>query len=301
MKVFLAGNFPTMAGRVSACAAAYRAYVDGVKIYLCEAGGVADGYAKNVEDEEMKIYLAAAERCAKDVQKIGGDWNIYEGTNILQSFYYCNRFTEETIIPACKNFLLDSGAYTFFTSGKTCDWHQYTAKYADFINRNNIDLFFELDIDSLIGYETVKNLRHELEEATGKKAIPVWHKSRGRDEFERMCKKYDYVAIGGIASKEITPAEYKYFPWFISTAHANGAKIHGLGFTALSLLPKYHFDSVDSTSWVSGNQYGAVYKFNGRTMEKVSKPPGKRVKTYIVAVNNFLEWAKFAEYAEKNF
>ena len=60
MKVFLAGNFPTIAGGVTVCAAAYRAYVDGMKIYLCEAGGVADGYAKNVEDEERPIFTMSA-------------------------------------------------------------------------------------------------------------------------------------------------------------------------------------------------------------------------------------------------
>ena len=34
--------------------------------------------------------------------------------------------------------------------------------------------------------------------------------------------------------------------------------------------------------------------------KKVSKPDGKRVKTYKTADNNFYEWVKFQRYAEEN-
>ena len=46
----------------------------------------------------------------------------------------------------------------------------------------------------------------------------VWHKSRGKDYWLKMIKEYDYVAIGGIVTKEIKPSEYKYFHWFIRQA-----------------------------------------------------------------------------------
>ena len=116
-----------------------------------------------------------------------------------------------------------------------------------------------------------------------------------------MCKEYDYVAIGGLVTKEIASTEYKYFTWFINIAHKYGAKIHGLGFTNLKGLEKYHFDSVDSTSWTTGNRFGAVYKFNGRTMEKVNKKEGQRLAdSKAVAIHNFTEWVKFQKWAERN-
>lgn len=225
---------------------------------------------------------------------------IKNGVNILTSFYYADEWTEK-MIPYFKNFLLDSGAFTFFSSGKTVDWDEYLKRYAGFIRRNNVEHFFELDIDVLVGYEKVIYFRKKLEDMTGKPCIPVWHKSRGKEEFLKMCEDYRYVAVGGIVTKEITRKEYPIFTYLIKEAHKRHAKIHGLGFTNLTGIKQYHFDSVDSTAWVSGNRFGHVYKFNGSSMEKHDKPKGCRLSNggRDVAFHNFKEWAKFCEYAEK--
>ncbi len=115
-----------------------------------------------------------------------------------------------------------------------------------------------------------------------------------------MCEDYDYVAIGGIVSGEIKKQDYRYFTWFIQQAHQRGAKIHGLGFTNLRGIEKYHFDSVDSTAWTCGNRFGLVYKFNGRTMVSADVPAGKRIgDARGLAIHNFNEWVKFQRYAEK--
>lgn len=149
---------------------------------------------------------------------------------ILESFYYVNEDTER-LLPYFGDFLLDSGAFTFMTNAKShIDWNSYIERYAEFIKRNNIDKFFELDIDSVVGYDKVKEFRKKLELLTGKQCIPVWHKSRGIKEWINMCDEYDYVAIGGIVSKEIIEEQYKAFPAMISETHRRGAKVHGLGF-----------------------------------------------------------------------
>ena len=220
---------------------------------------------------------------------------------ILESFYYADADTER-LLPFFGDFLLDSGAFTFMSNAKThVKWDEYIEKYADFIIRNNIDKFFELDIDSVVGYDKVKKFRHKLEELTGKQCIPVWHKSRGIKEYKRMCDEYAFVAIGGIVSREITPDQYKAFPSMISEAHKRGTKVHGLGFTNLSLLPKIHFDSVDSTAWTTGNRFGFVYRFDGKTMVKYDAPKGKRLAdSRQIALINYIEWIKFQKYAEEN-
>ncbi len=239
----------------------------------------------------MDLYLAGntysvKKQCTPDVA-------------ILESFYYADEWTEE-LIPELKRFLLDSGAFTFFSAGKKTDWNKYLDKYVDFINRNNVKNFFELDIDCIIGYKAVLRLRERLEYKTGRKCIPVWHKSRGREEFLKMCDEYDYVALGGIVSKEIKHDEYKYFPWFINEAHKRNAKIHALGFTNLKGIEKYHFDSVDSTSWTAGSRFGAVYKFDGRTITTYRRCKGKKISNPKEAArHNFNEWIKFQKYAEK--
>ena len=226
--------------------------------------------------------------------------------NILESYAYLRGAGDEypRLFAHFKSFLLDSGAFTFMQGkGGAINWDQYITEYAEYINRYKVDLFFELDIDSIVGLQEVERLRAKLERLTGKQPIPVWHKGRGKDYFIGMAKDYPYIALGGIAIKEIPKNIFeKSFPWFINKAHENGAKIHGLGYTSIEGIHRYHFDSVDSTAWLYGNRGGYLYKFNPRTgdMGKIEAPAGHRLKSREAAMYNFLEWIKFQQYAEKH-
>ena len=218
--------------------------------------------------------------------------------NRLESFYHIAK-KEIPFISNYNSFLLDSGAFTFMSNAKEkINWDEYIERYAEFINKHDIKHFFELDIDVLVGTNEVERLRAKLERLTDKKSIPVWHKFRGKDYWLKMVKDYDYVAIGGIVTREIKPSEYKYFIWLLNEAKKKNCKVHGLGFTNLKGLNKYPFYSVDSTSWLSGNRFGAVYYFDGKTMQKQNKKEGQRVDTMKTAENNFYEWVKFSKYME---
>lgn len=247
----------------------------------------------------MKVFLAGV------APYRGGQDRLYDSATkelrpyILKSFYYADADTER-LLPYLGDFLLDSGAFTFMQNSKThVAWEEYIERYADFIKRNRVDKFFELDIDSVVGYEKVLEYRKRLEAIVGKQCIPVWHKSRGITEFRKMCDEYSYASIGGIVAKEIVPQQYALFPQMIKEAHERNCKLHGLGFTNLRLLPKCHFDSVDSTSWTAGNRFGYLYKFNGKTMVQVDAPKGHRIiKPKEAALNNFVEWIKFQKWAD---
>ena len=267
------------------------------------SGQVRSGQVRSATpSEDMEVYLAGIEGRQKMLlgQDQEGASNLISTANILQSFFYADDITEKYIIPQAKRFLLDSGAFTFMqTNPAGVDWNDYVKRYAEFINRNHVERFFELDIDPIIGYENVLKLRQDLERRTGKQCIPVWHKSRGMDAFDVMCENYDYVSIGGIVSKEIKQSEWRFFPEFINRAHRKGARIHGLGFTAVSALHKYHFDSVDSTAWVTGNRFGGVYQYKHGTIIKHNKPEGMRMAdARTLAIHNFREWVRFADFAE---
>ena len=246
----------------------------------------------------MRIYLAGIEILMSRVQSVikASPQKIYS----LSSYFYVRQHSNyPAIIPYYKDFMLDSGAFTFISAQKSHpDWDGYLEQYAEYVKAHKIQKFFELDIDLIVGYEKVKEYRARLERATGRPCIPVWHKSRGREEFLRLCEEYSAVAVGGIAVKHIRRDEYKYFPWLIREAHKRGCQLHALGFTNLELLKRFHFDSVDSTSWTSGGRYGTTYRFNGRGMTSVSKQPGKRVGDFRqLDKYNFIEWVKFQQYA----
>lgn len=222
---------------------------------------------------------------------------------ILESFYSI-KDDKNWILkmrPYFKDFLLDSGAFTFMNDLKKeqPNWDQYIEQYAEFINENKIELFFELDIDAVIGIKKVEQLRTKLEQLTNKQAIPVWHKSRGLDYWKKMCSEYNYVAIGGIVTNEIKRSEYDVFLPLLKIARERNCKVHGLGFTNIKGLKKYKFYSVDSTAWLYGNRGGYLYQFNNGDMKQI-KPDGKKLKGKAGALHNFIEWVKFAKYAERH-
>ena len=219
----------------------------------------------------------------------------------LESFYYI----QEWLIPYAKKaelFLLDSGAFTFMnskTNKDNVDFEQYLNEYIAFINKHDVKYFFELDIDSVVGYEEVKRLRRKLEAKTGKKCIPVWHKSRGLEEWKKMCKEYDYVAIGGIVTKEIKQKEYLILNKLIDIAHKEGCLVHGLGFTNPKYLEIINFDSVDSTTWIHAQIFGKVLEFRNGKMISRGKPKNKRIKkemTVPIILYSYEQWIKYQYY-----
>ena len=243
----------------------------------------------------MKVFLAGT-GAIKDTKKLkNADY-------ILESFYSIKPH-QIPLIQQCKMFLLDSGAFTFMNNtkkGNGVDWKSYIDRYVDFINKHDVKYFFELDIDVIVGHENVKKIRKYIEQRTSKKCIPVWHKSRGLEEFVRLCKEYGYISIGGLVTKEIKIGEYKYLSKLIEIAHENNCKIHGLGFTGLAKLSKYHFDSVDSTTWLNGERFGEIHLFKNGTIEKhAGAKRGMRVKRDVKAnEHNLQEWIKFQKYAD---
>lgn len=252
--------------------------------------------------KDMKIYMAGIAPWREE-----GAYDKIISTHrpfILESFYYTDEHTER-LLPMYGDFLLDSGAFTFMqVNSKHLNWEEYIERYTNFINKNKVEKFFELDIDSVIGYEKVKEYRNKIEKLTGRQVIPVWHKSRGIEEFKKLCKDYSYVAIGASGINEDSAwinQRPEVLEHFITIAHKNNAKIHGLGFTRINLLKRLHFDSVDSTAWTGGNRFGFIYHFNGNTMEKIHCPKGKRLgDPRRVALINYMEWVKFQKYAESN-
>lgn len=116
-----------------------------------------------------------------------------------------------------------------------------------------------------------------------------------------MCEKYSYVAFGGIASSASRDVRMKYeraFPYFINTAHRHGCKIHGLGYTSVKGIRKYHFDSVDSSSWLYG-RYGHIWIYKHGDIKMIQKPQCKRaISMRDTMRHNFEQWCIFQKYAE---
>lgn len=242
----------------------------------------------------MKLFLAGSGR------KHYLEEDLLKSRYILESFFYFDDWQTE-LLTSSRSFLLDSGAFTFMNSKnkKDVDWNTYADKYIDFIISNNIEHFFELDIDAIVGYEKVKQIRQKIEAKTGKQSIPVWHRSRGPQEYINLCKQYSYIAIGGFAIKDISRKEYGYIHKLLDKANSYGTKVHGLGFTPPD-VEKYAFYSVDSSSWTSGSRFASVYLFSNGKISCIQKNPNRRLIDYkSLDKHNLNQWLKYQKYLDK--
>ncbi len=238
----------------------------------------------------MRLFLASP--CAQQYL----DEEFKKSLFILESFFYFKEW-EAPLIYSAKDFLLDSGAFTFLNNQKlkSVDFDGYLKRYINFINMYDIRHFFELDIDKIVGYKKVLEYREKLEYETNKKCIPVWHRSRGKDEYYRLCENYDYIAVGGLAIKEIKKSEYKFLNALCQIAKERDCKVHGLGFTQ-SDTESYKFYSCDSTSWQSGGRFAQVHKFCYDRIKPQSFKNKRLINYKELNRLNLREWIKYQKY-----
>jgi hypothetical protein len=221
----------------------------------------------------MKVFLSALE-ASPEFYYINSKIDNYKYN--LMSFYYIKKeeiFKE--IIRKSELVLIDSGAHSF-QKGKKVDWVEYTKKYAEWIRQNDCDKilgYFEMDVDNIIGYENVLELRKILESVTDK-IIPVWHKNRGIEEFKKMCKDYQgrIIAITGFKNEDIQDHQYM---MFLKYAKKYNCKVHCLGMTRKKILDEVPFDFVDSSTWKQQAIYGRVGK--NKVTKEYSKVNRKNV------------------------
>lgn len=225
----------------------------------------------------MKIFLSSIELAStsgnfpkKFANYLVEDLHIKMKWNLMSYYYIRTRSGLEYanfIKNNSENILIDSGAHSF-QKGVRVDWDEYTKQYAEFIkefDEPKVLGYFEMDIDNLVGYEKVLELRKVLESVSDK-IIPVWHKNRGIEEYYKMCQDYSgkIIAITGFKNEDIKDNQY---PIFLQIAHKYNCKVHCLGMTRRKVLDKVPFDYVDSSSWAQMGIRGQV----GECKNKVTR------------------------------
>lgn len=245
----------------------------------------------------MKIFLSSLENSAIKVDgasttlaKVLVDKGVPLRWNLISFFYSRGSKVEcaEYIRDHTKELMVDSGAHSL-QFGKRVNFKEYTRSYCEFIkafDRPNIVGFFEMDIDNVLPYAEVLELRKELMQVSDK-IIPVWHPSRGIGEFRRMCEEFSgkVVSITGFGRNEIKDEQYVNF---LAYAKKCGCKVHCLGMTRTEILDKVPFDYVDSSSWKQTSIYGRVVGGNRHVVRETS--------TVDLQVHNYKQWLNIQEF-----
>lgn len=221
----------------------------------------------------MRIYLAGwyTGGSNKDTADVDLDYQYF-----LESYHYIKSAPKvmKRVQESGKPIFLDSGAYSMFTQGIAVDLQSY----ADFIIAHEALLITASNLDEIgQGKETESYANQKTLEGMGVKVQPVFHVRDNDYWLEKYLDEgYDYIFIGGMV-----PETTKYLQerldhlWGTYLTDQKGmplVKIHGFGLTVLTLMERYPWYSVDSTSWVLTGRFGSIF---------VRLPSGKAVKLVI--------------------
>lgn len=254
----------------------------------------------------MKAFFAGAEN---------KQWSIVlekeQVKNRFFSYYYTRKSKDDT--KSLKyNFsksdilIVDSGAHTFFSESDqslTASVHkkksktkessdEYWEKYLEWLirNKNHLTYFVELDIGELVGQKKVIAWRKQLDKhGLLNKCITVCHPAV--TSYETYLRELNesqskYVAIEGLRPGQPQIPYGKY----VLAAHKNNIKIHGFALTNQSIVSRYPFYSVDSTSWLAPLKFGSIQYMNKGRISSVNSKDKKllaqRVRTSSTCYNS---------------
>lgn len=182
--------------------------------------------------------------------------------NMLFSFYSLHKDPSFIKLDGRKYFL-DSGAFSAYTQGIKIDIY----KYIKFIKKTSSIWTVVNGLDVIGDYKTTaKNL--ETIEAERITPLPTFHTRSPLEELHRLCKRYDYLALGGLVPLAMKKREIRIWldNCFAVIRQYWPKKIHGFGVNSYNLWLEYPFYSVDSTSWrIFSRRLARVFSFeNGR-------------------------------------
>lgn len=204
--------------------------------------------------------------------------------DILVSYYYLRKKNDASIIKQLERFenvLLDSGGYTYIQQGKKGkaptddEVKYYTEDYMKYCEKmhEHFNFVFEMDFTWQIGKEYRDAVLHEMHD-NGIHMVPIIHASLSGDLEGNNFFEYPLVALAG----DITGGTAGPHAPIIRKLMDKGILIHGLAATDEASVNRVPYFSVDSSSWISGAQWGLTYIFRGGKIITYSAKDKKRAR-----------------------
>ena len=200
--------------------------------------------------------------------------------NFLMSYEYLKGkgLSQLKKYPEMRLFI-DSGAYTYMNDPKyenyTIEqWEEQIKQYLKWteIHRNQIFAICDLDLQYIVGFQTVYEWRKKyFEPFMLRTGIPVcfMYHDEGMKQWEYMCKRYPYVGLSlAIDNKENGREELLEM---FRIAERYNTLCQGMASTNTSMLTEFPFYTVDSTTWNVGLKYGEISVWNSTKMSRVKK------------------------------
>lgn len=206
-------------------------------------------------------------------------------TNLLESYHYIHRQTfVDSIRGDKRQVFLDSGAFSAFTKGIEVDM----AAYCRYIKEND-DIIEKIDgivcasvLDG-IG-DPLKTWQNQLAmEKMGVRPLPCFHYGEDERYLEWYIANYDYITLGGMVP--ISTPQLKLWldriweNYLVDGSGRPRLRVHGFGLTTVSLMERYPWYSVDSSSWVQIARVGGMLLMpEARVLNVSNQSPQRRVE-----------------------
>lgn len=175
-------------------------------------------------------------------------------------------------------FFLDSGAHSLYNihaRGKparrkydyftTPEFWEYVDEYAAFVKKRAAGLDYYATVDVIFNPKLSWKVLKYLEQEHGLSPVPVIHYGTPMKWIERHVDAgYEFLGIGGLGQEA---QKVNYLAWadqvfkFLCPPPSRLpiVRTHGFAMTAYSLLIRYPWWSVDSSSWAKAAGFGGIY------------------------------------------
>lgn len=235
--------------------------------------------------------------------------------NVLESYHYVHKdLAVRAMREDKRRIFLDSGAFSAWTQGSVIDMNAY-CRYI----KENDDILLHGDdgspyasvLDAIGDPEgTFRNQKRM--EKMGVKPLPCFHFGEDERYVDYYLKKYPYITLGGMVGRgtaQLTQWLDRIWGKYLcdSTGRAR-LKVHGFGLTSDSLMHRYPWYSVDSTTWQQLGSAGSImfYDFDkerGWKMSMSNLHPSRKMRnqhyqnlppTFVEQADKFLDASGFS-------
>jgi hypothetical protein len=179
-----------------------------------------------------------------------------------------------------KAHFLDSGAFTLWSRADefakkekrskwdfydTDEFWEYVDEYAAFIKKYSYGIDYYANVDAIPDPDITWRNQKYLEGAHGLNPIPVVHYKTDLSWLKKYIDHgYEYIALGGLVGSADQDLCKRWldraFNIICNTKdRLPRVKTHGFGVTTYSLLLRYPWYSVDSTTWTKAGGFGTIW------------------------------------------
>jgi len=216
-------------------------------------------------------YIRLSSGSSKSENEALSTW-LHDPPSLLVSYMFLKDFYKTRSSIGYRDWVLDSGAFTAWNSGKPIDVYRFMDDVHRMLQEDK-DLPAEIFSLDVIG-DPVATLKNAvLLRDSGLDVIPTWHAGEPKTYLKELAATFPKIAVGGMAGgfQVMTPTRKRAICDEVFNA-VWPKLIHGFGVGGPEALLELPFDSSDASNWAVGPMAWATWAYWNEWQDKISIP-----------------------------